>query len=178
MQRVAIRLLLWGFAGACTPRAVAAQEAPPRSYLVPYIGFGFQRDRLVVGGLEVRGPEFGRVAPSLMAGRWESLVGDCNRADSDTCGAWAAAIGAAVRLSAGGPQSGAYAAARLGGVFNPGPHGSVWDPNFALGTSWLGRVGGQAEVQYHVLTDHRPADGSSPSTRDYLLFTIGLRVHL
>ncbi len=57
----------------------------------------------------------------------------------------------------------------------------MWDPNVALGFGWLGHhgLGGQFELQYHALMDHRPRNlPYAPSTADYVAFAVGLRIQL
>ena len=154
--------------GELGPEIGFAQGAPGGLALTAFAGPGSGSSSVVLGGIELRAPEFGRVQPVVGASYWWRPTVGCDAIVGSPCyrNSFALEAGTAIRL---GPAANAwrpFLSARLGGLFYGSFDEGVWDPNVGAGVAWSGkgRVGFRGEARYHALVGGNSAPYSPPTS--------------
>lgn len=135
----------------------------------------------LLGGLEFRTPELGRLSAAAAGSTWQFVGVGCDLIIGAPCDKSAKAldIGPVVRLTPRGRAWRLEATARIGGLWYRGGERGVWNPSIGLGFGFgeLRRVGGLLSLRYHALTSSRPSTlPYRPSTDDHLVGSVGLQL--
>jgi hypothetical protein len=147
-------------------------------------GFATGGAEALVGGVELRTPELGRLSLAATASGWGFIGVGCDLITGPPCpgeSAKALDVGPVVRLTPAGSSWRLEATARLGGLWYRAVDGGFWDPSAGVsyGFGESRRVGGHIALRYHVLTSSPGAVSSyRVGADDHVVVSAGVRLRL